>query len=64
MIMGIPWLSLALTGTFSLYAVLRKRMDFDPTDGLFVETMLVLPFAHTFLACMEIKGKCCSLAVD
>ena len=57
MIMDIPWVSLALAGTFSLYAVLRKRMGFDPIQGLFVETMLVLPFALTFLIWMAMNGQ-------
>ena len=52
MIMDIPWVSLALAGTFSLYAVLRKRMGLDPIQGLLVETMLVLPFAIAFLIWM------------
>ncbi len=57
MIMAIPWLSLALAGTFSLYAVLRKRMGFDPIQGLFVETMLVLPLAFAFLIWMAMSGQ-------
>ena len=57
MIMDIPWVSLGLAGTFSLYAVFRKRMAFDPTQGLFVETMLVLPFALAFLIWMAMNGQ-------
>ncbi|MFL2845349.1 MAG: EamA family transporter RarD [Candidatus Puniceispirillaceae bacterium] len=56
-IMNVPWVSLALAGTFSLYAVLRKRMEFDPIQGLFVETMLVLPFALAFLIWMAMNGQ-------
>jgi chloramphenicol-sensitive protein RarD len=57
MIMDVPWVSLALAGTFSLYAVLRKRMGLDPVQGLFVETVLVLPFALLFLIWMAIEGQ-------
>ena len=57
MIMEIPWISLALAGTFSLYAVLRKRMGFDAVQGLFIETMLVLPFALAFLIWMMMNGQ-------
>jgi chloramphenicol-sensitive protein RarD len=57
MIMDVPWVSLALAGTFSLYAVLRKRMGFDPVQGLFVETMLVMPFAIVFLFWMAMNGQ-------
>ena len=49
MIMGVPWISLALAGSFSLYAVIRKRMDMDPLQGLFIETLFLLPFAIGFL---------------
>ena len=57
MLMDIPWVSLALAGTFSLYAVLRKKMGFEPIQGLFVETMLVLPFALAFLIWMAMSGR-------
>ena len=57
MVIDIPWVSLGLAGTFSLYAVLRKRMGFDPIQGLFVETMLVLPFAFAFLIWMTMNGQ-------
>ena len=55
--MDIPWVSLALAGTFSFYAVLRKRMGFNPIQGLFVETMLVLPFALACLIWMAMTGQ-------
>ena len=57
MIMDIPWVSLALAGTFSFYTVLRKKMGTDPIQGLFVETMLVLPFAIAFLIWMALTGQ-------
>ena len=57
MLMDIPWVSLALAGTFSSYAVLRKKMGFEPIQGLFVETMLVLPFALAFLIWMAMNGQ-------
>ena len=57
MIMNVPWVSLALAGTFSIYAVWRKRMGFDPIQGLFVETVLVLPFALSVLIWMKMNGQ-------
>ena len=57
MLVQIPWVSLALAGTFSLYAVLRKGMGFEPIQGLLVETMLVLPFALAFLIWMTMNGQ-------
>ena len=57
MMMNVPWVSLALAGSFSLYAVLRKRMDFDPLQGLFIETLALLPFAIAFLIWMKADGQ-------
>ena len=53
-IMNVPLISLVLARTFSLYAVWRKRMGFEESiQGLFVETILVLPFALGFLIWMK-----------
>ena len=57
MIMDVPWISLALAGSFSLYAVIRKRMDMDPLQGLFIETVFLLPFAIGFLFWMAANGQ-------
>ena len=57
MIMDVPWVSLVLAGSFSLYAVIRKRMDMDPLQGLFIETVFLLPFAVGFLFWMSTNGQ-------
>ena len=57
MIMDVPWVSLMLAGSFSLYAVLRKRMNQDPTQGLFVETLMLLPFVIGFFVWMASTGR-------
>ena len=57
MIMDVPWISLALAGSFSLYAVTRKRIDMDPLQGLFIETLFLLPFAIGFLLWMAANGQ-------
>jgi len=46
----VPWLSLELAGTFSLYGLVRKKVDIDSLHGLLVETSVLLPFALVFLA--------------
>ena len=56
MILDLPWISLALAGSFSLYAVIRKRMDMDPLQGLFIETLCLLPFVIGFLFWMAANG--------
>ncbi len=57
MIMDVPWISLMLAGSFSFYAVLRKRMNQDPVQGMFVETLLLLPVIIGFLVWMVINDQ-------
>lgn len=48
----LPWISLILATTFSLYGVLRKRANVDPITGLLVETLVLLPCAALYLFLM------------
>jgi chloramphenicol-sensitive protein RarD len=41
----IPWVSLFLAISFTVYAAVRKRVVIGGMPGLFVETLLMLPFA-------------------
>jgi chloramphenicol-sensitive protein RarD len=41
----IPYISLILAFSFSIYGLLRKRTNIDSLPGLFIETFLMLPFA-------------------
>jgi chloramphenicol-sensitive protein RarD len=41
---SVPWIALALAGSFTTYALLRKQMGVGPLIGGIVETMLLLPF--------------------
>lgn len=45
----LPWISLWLAGTFGVYGYLRKIILIDSLDGLFVETLLMLPVAIGYL---------------
>ncbi|NMH59905.1 EamA family transporter RarD [Alteromonas sp. MYP5] len=44
----LPWIALVLAGTFGVYGLLRKQVDVDSLPGLFIETMMMLPFAVIF----------------
>ena len=46
---GSLFLPLSLTVTFAIYGYLRKKAPVDSLVGLFVETLVTLPFAITFL---------------
>jgi chloramphenicol-sensitive protein RarD len=41
----LPWIALTLALTFSVYGLLRKQVAVDSIPGLFVETLMMLPFA-------------------
>ncbi|MEM9485229.1 MAG: EamA family transporter RarD [Cyanobacteria bacterium P01_F01_bin.116] len=42
---AVPWIALALAGTFALYGLLRKMVAVSPMVGLAVETALMTPVA-------------------
>ncbi|WP_062305426.1 EamA family transporter RarD [Alicyclobacillus sendaiensis] len=46
----VPWLALALAGSFGLYGVVKKRVDADAVQSLTWETTLALPLAALYLA--------------
>ena len=46
---SLPFISLILTASFAFYGLIRKKVRVPSTHGLFVETMLTLPFALGFL---------------
>ncbi|MCM5705818.1 EamA family transporter RarD [Larsenimonas salina] len=45
----VPWASLILAGSFGFYGAIRKRIGVDSITGLYIETMLLLPFAVLWL---------------
>ncbi|WP_206832066.1 EamA family transporter RarD [Alicyclobacillus fructus] len=46
----VPWLALALAGSFGLYGVVKKRVEADAVQSLTWETTLALPLAVAYLA--------------
>lgn len=46
----VPWLALGLAVTFAIYGLLRKIVPVDALPGLFIETVMLLPFALIGLA--------------
>ncbi|MEM0910133.1 MAG: EamA family transporter RarD [Pseudomonadota bacterium] len=45
----LPWVALGLAITFSVYGLLRKKATVDALPGLFIETVLLLPFVMLYL---------------
>ena len=56
LIAAVPWVALLVALTFSLYAVMRKRLKIGPVLGLFVETLMLLPVTIGFLAWLTWSG--------
>lgn len=52
----LPWIALAVAGTFGCYGLVRKQSPIGPTLGLAVEVALLLPLALAFLALTETLG--------
>ncbi len=49
----IPWVALSLAVTFTVYAAVRKRVAIGGMPGLFIETLLLLPFALAWIGYMH-----------
>ena len=47
---GVPWVALALAGSFSLYGLVRKRAAVGAIEGFTIETALAAPLALAYLA--------------
>jgi chloramphenicol-sensitive protein RarD len=45
----IPWISLFLAFSFGFYGLLRKTVQIEALNGLFVETGILCPFAAAYL---------------
>lgn len=52
-----PTIALTLAFSFSVYGVIRKRIVIGAMPGLFVETILLLPFAMAWLGWMIYTGQ-------
>lgn len=40
---AVPWIGLSLATTFGLYGMIRKQAPTGPINGLFIETLLLVP---------------------
>lgn len=48
MLGALPWVSLFLAGSFAVYGLIRKKVAVDALSGLFIESLLLLPFAVAY----------------
>jgi chloramphenicol-sensitive protein RarD len=52
----LPWISLALAVSFGLYGLLRKVASVESLPGLFLETMVLGPFALGYILWLQAHG--------
>lgn len=53
---GVPWVALALAGSFAVYGLIRKLAPLGSIPGLFLETLLLSPVALAAIAWFERQG--------
>ncbi|MGG3641703.1 EamA family transporter RarD [Bacillus gobiensis] len=53
---AIPWSSLAMALTFSLYGLIKKVLPIGAWSGLTIETLLITPFALLYLFIVPSRG--------
>lgn len=53
---GLPWVSLALAFTFAAYGFLRKTLPIGPSQGFFLEVLILTPPAVLWLAYLAATG--------
>lgn len=52
----VPWVALALAGTFGFYGLLRKTVDAGPQVGLAIETAILTPLTLVWLWRLHAAG--------
>jgi len=54
---GLPWISLALAVTFALYGFLRKTLPIGPSQGFFLEVLILCVPAAGYIAWLQMGGQ-------
>lgn len=61
---AVPWVSLFLAISFTIYAVIRKKVVIGAMPGLFVETLLLLPMAAAWFVWIKATGQASFASAD
>lgn len=61
---AIPWVGLAVGISFAAYGLMRKTMDTNAIPGLFIETLILLPFTLGTLFWIHYQGQAVFLQLD
>jgi chloramphenicol-sensitive protein RarD len=54
---GVPWISLVLAFSFAIYGFLRKTLPIGPSQGFFLETMILLIPALPYVIWLAATGQ-------
>jgi len=60
----IPWVGFAVGISFAGYGLLRKKMDTNAIPGLFIETLILLPFTLGLIFWLHYHGQAFFLNTD
>lgn len=52
----LPWVSLTVALTFAVYGAIRKQIEADAIEGLFLEALCMAPFAAVWLVVYQGAG--------
>lgn len=54
---NVPFAALALAATYAPYCLVRKKVNVDPANAIFMEMAMMLPFALGFIVYLASVGK-------
>ncbi|MEO3998661.1 EamA family transporter RarD [Mesorhizobium sp. CAU 1732] len=54
---GLPWVSLVLAFSFAAYGYLRKTLPIGPSQGFFLEVMIIAPIALAYVMWLWSRGE-------
>jgi len=54
---GVPWVSLALAATFAVYGFLRKTLPIGPSQGFFLEVLILALPALAYILWLQAHGE-------
>ena len=55
---GLPWISLALATSFAIYGFLRKTLPIGPSQGFFLEVLLLSLPCLAYVVWLAVRGEC------
>ncbi len=53
----LPWIPVTLAVSFAFYGYIRKTVNIESVEGLFVETLIIAPFALGYFIWLVVQGE-------